>query len=178
MESKQAKCTNSKDVVYRLRSRERARHVPARVVGRGLSRPLPDNTASVATWLDAGKQSREGDLTRKRSLVQIQYGPPGQAHIPGSLSGRSYSRICATCRRASPRSSFLAMPGCSHPESASGVEEAHEIVTLGQVLDLLGVDPHQRANLLTEQSTYDTKPLRDEVGPDGQPQELIAGPDA
>ena len=42
------------------------------------------------------------------------------------------------------------MPGCSHPGSASGAEEAHEIVTLGQFLHLLVVDPHQRANLLAE----------------------------
>ena len=34
-----------------------------------MSQPLPDNTASTATWLDAGKLSRGGDLTRKRSLV-------------------------------------------------------------------------------------------------------------
>ena len=42
------------------------------------------------------------------------------------------------------------MPGCSDPGSASGAEEAHEIVTLGQFLHLLVVDPHQRANLLAE----------------------------
>src|SRR5208282_5250331 len=62
--------TNSLDRTAGLRSRDRARHVPARVVGRGLSRPLPDNTASGATWLDAGKPSRGGDLTRKRSFAQ------------------------------------------------------------------------------------------------------------
>lgn len=77
-----------------------------------------------------------------------------------------------------PEEQVLAMPGCSHPGSASGAEEAHEIVTLGELLHLLVVDPHQRANLLAENGTNDTKPLGDEVGPDAQPQELITGPDA
>lgn len=49
--------------------------MPARVVGRGLLRPLPDNTASVAIWLGAGKPSREGDLTRKKSLAQAENEP-------------------------------------------------------------------------------------------------------
>ena len=70
------------------------------------------------------------------------------------------------------------MPGCSHPASASGADEAHEIVTLGQVLHLLGVDPYQRANLLAKNGTYDTIPLGDEAGSDVQPQELLASPDA
>ena len=47
----------------------RARNVPDEMVSRGLSRSLPDNTASIATWLDAREPSREGDLTRKRSRV-------------------------------------------------------------------------------------------------------------
>ena len=53
----------------------KARTLPARVVGRGLLRPLPDNTASVAIWLGAGKPSREGDLTRKKSLAQAENEP-------------------------------------------------------------------------------------------------------
>ena len=82
-----------------LRSRDRARHVPARVVGRGLSRLLPDNTASVATWLDAGKPSHGGDLTlRKRSLVQIQYGP---RHFSKSCIALG-ARIGATLLRLCP----------------------------------------------------------------------------
>jgi len=76
------------------------------------------------------------------------------------------------------RQQVLAMPGCTHPGPASGAEAAHEIVTLGQVLHLVAEDPHQRANLLAENGTDDTEPLGDEVGPDAQPQELIAGPDA
>jgi hypothetical protein len=48
-------------------SEGRARLVPDRVVDRELPRPLPDNAASVATWLDAGEPSSGGDLTRKRS---------------------------------------------------------------------------------------------------------------
>jgi hypothetical protein len=50
-----------------LRSHERARRVPDEVVDRGLSRPLPDSTAGIATCLVARKPDRLGDLTRKRS---------------------------------------------------------------------------------------------------------------
>jgi hypothetical protein len=53
----------------------RARRVPDGAVAREVSRPLADNGAGIATWLDAGEPNRGGDLTRKRSLVQIQYGP-------------------------------------------------------------------------------------------------------
>src|SRR5580704_9517824 len=56
------------------------------MVDRGLRRPLPDNTAGMATWLDAREPSRGGDLTRKRSLVQIQYGP------------RHFSKSCLALR--------------------------------------------------------------------------------
>ena len=42
-------------------------HVPDKVVDRGLPRPLPDNTASIATWLDAREPAWRGDLTRNRS---------------------------------------------------------------------------------------------------------------
>lgn len=44
----------------------RAHRVPDEVVGRGLSRSLPGNAASIATWLDARNRDRGGDLTRKR----------------------------------------------------------------------------------------------------------------
>ena len=105
-------------------------------------------------------------------------GPTRSGPHPG-LSERPIleSALCDLPPRE-PEEQLLAMPGCSHPECASGVEEAHEVVTLGQVLHLLGVDPHQRANLFAENGTYDTKPLGDEVGPDAQPHELITGPDA
>jgi hypothetical protein len=47
----------------------RARRVPDGAVAREVSRPLADNTAGIATWLDAREPSRGGDLTRKRSRV-------------------------------------------------------------------------------------------------------------
>jgi len=68
MESKQAKLTNSLDRTTERRSRYRC--VPNEMVGQGCSRPLPDNTAGTATWLDAYEPSRGGDLTRKRPLVR------------------------------------------------------------------------------------------------------------
>jgi hypothetical protein len=77
-----------------------------------------------------------------------------------------------------PEEQVLAMPGCTHPGPATGAGAAPAIVSLGQVLDLLAEDPHQRANLLAENGTDDAKPVGDEVGSDGQPQELITGPDA
>ena len=43
----------------------RARRVPDEVVDRRLSRPLPDNTADTATWLDARALARGGTLIRK-----------------------------------------------------------------------------------------------------------------
>jgi hypothetical protein len=46
----------------------RALRVPDEVVGRGLPRSIPDNTAGIATWIDAREPNREGDLTRKRSI--------------------------------------------------------------------------------------------------------------
>jgi hypothetical protein len=45
----------------------RARCVPDEMVDRGLSRPLPDNAAGIATKLEAGEPGHRGDLTRKRS---------------------------------------------------------------------------------------------------------------
>lgn len=60
--------------------------MPDEVVDRGLSQSLPDNTAGIATRLDAREPERRGDLTRKRSLVQIQYGP------------RHFSKTCLTAR--------------------------------------------------------------------------------
>jgi hypothetical protein len=45
----------------------RAPRMPDEVVGQRLRRPLPDNTAGIATWLDAREPSRGGDLTLKRS---------------------------------------------------------------------------------------------------------------
>ena len=56
---------NSLDRRSGLRSRERARRVPDEVVDRELSRPLPDNTAGIATWLDAREPGRGGDLTEE-----------------------------------------------------------------------------------------------------------------
>ncbi len=58
-----------------VRARARARSVPDRPVNGGNLRSFSDNTAGITTWLDAREPSRGGDLTRKRSLVQIQYGP-------------------------------------------------------------------------------------------------------
>ena len=61
---------NSLDCRGGLRSCERAHCVPDEVVDRGLSRLLPDNTAGIATWLDAREPSRAGDLLlRKRSAA-------------------------------------------------------------------------------------------------------------
>jgi hypothetical protein len=45
--------------------------VPHKVVDRGLSRSLPDNTVDIATWLDARGPGRRGDLTPKRSSTQM-----------------------------------------------------------------------------------------------------------
>jgi len=47
----------------------RARSVPDEMVDRGLQRPLPDNTADIASWPDAHQPRRRRDLTRKRSRV-------------------------------------------------------------------------------------------------------------
>ena len=52
-------------------SEDRARHVPDQAVDRGSSRPLPNNTAGIPTWLDAGESSCGGDLMRKRSLQPL-----------------------------------------------------------------------------------------------------------
>jgi hypothetical protein len=38
---------------------------PMRWSAEGVSRSFPDNTAGIATWLDAHEPSRGGDLTRK-----------------------------------------------------------------------------------------------------------------
>jgi hypothetical protein len=43
----------------------RARCVLGEMVDRGLSWPLPDNAAGIATKLDAGERGRRGDLIRK-----------------------------------------------------------------------------------------------------------------
>jgi hypothetical protein len=48
-------------------SEGRARRVPDEKVDQELRRPLPDNTAGIATWLYAREPARQGDLTRKRS---------------------------------------------------------------------------------------------------------------
>lgn len=50
-----------------LLTSDTARRVPDEAVDRGLSRPLADNTAGIATGLDAGGPSLGGDLTLKRS---------------------------------------------------------------------------------------------------------------
>ena len=76
--------------------------MPDKAVDRGLSQPIADNTAGTANWLDAGRPGQRGDPDDTEEVT----GPPGQAHIPGSLSGRSYSRLCATGRRVSPRTRF------------------------------------------------------------------------
>ena len=47
----------------------------------GLSRPLPDNTTGIATWLDAREPSRRGDLIRERSVVQS---PPRPRSSPST----------------------------------------------------------------------------------------------
>jgi hypothetical protein len=68
---------------------DRARRVPDGAVAREVSRPLADNTAGIATWLDARELSRGGDLTRKRSPrgpMRLK-GSPGRG-ILGCLLGR------------------------------------------------------------------------------------------
>lgn len=103
---------------------------------------------------------------------------PGGPAIRTDPGGLNRARSCLLIPRVSAlfnlaaaraRGHGLAVPGCGHPEPASGAQAAHETVTLGQVLHLLVDDPHQRANLLAEDGTYHAKPLGDEVGPDGQP---------
>jgi hypothetical protein len=42
-----------------------ARCVPDEMVNRGLTRPIPDNTASTSTRLDAREAGRRGDLTQE-----------------------------------------------------------------------------------------------------------------
>jgi len=68
---------------------DRAHRVPD---GRsaGGSRSLPDNTAGIATWLDARKTNCGGDLTRKRSLVRILAGKDGPPLV--GVPSRSFSR--------------------------------------------------------------------------------------
>jgi hypothetical protein len=68
------------------RSEDRAPRVPDEEVHRGSSRSVPDNTTGLAACLDAREPSRGGNLTRKRSLVQIQYGP------------RHFSKTCLTLK--------------------------------------------------------------------------------
>ncbi len=65
-----------------LRDEEaRARRVPDGAVAREVIRPLADNTAGIATWLDECEPDRRGDLTRKSSDV------PGWSAAPlGSYS--------------------------------------------------------------------------------------------
>jgi hypothetical protein len=84
----------------------RARRVPDEMVGRGLSRSLPDSTTGIATWLDAREPRRGGDLIRIRSM------PTGQDSYllvsrPGA-SGRMW-RLAVANRlvrcRALPRTS-------------------------------------------------------------------------
>jgi hypothetical protein len=71
----------------------RAPRVPDEVVGQGLSRSLPDNTAGIATWLDARELSRGGDLTRKRSAAKATQGPPcGGPHTERQPGQGGYAR--------------------------------------------------------------------------------------
>ena len=80
--------------------------------------------------------------------------------------------------RVPDRLVFRVLADAVIPSRRASAEATDEIVTLGQVLHLLVVDPHQGPDLLAEQGTYDAEPLGDESGPGGQPDELIAGPDA
>jgi hypothetical protein len=60
-----------------IRTDSCAPHVPAVVVGQGLSRSLEDNAAGIATWLDAREPCWGGDLTQKRSVVRAHQVLPG-----------------------------------------------------------------------------------------------------
>src|SRR5260370_7469797 len=89
---------NSRDRVGGLRSRERARDVPDRVVGRGLSRPLADNIADTATWLDAHERGRGGDLTRKQSPArshQAVAALPSAGELPGERGEKCQASVTA-----------------------------------------------------------------------------------
>ena len=60
----------------------RARRVPDEAVAREVSRSLLDSTAGIATWLDARGPRHRGDLTRKRSVVQVHVAPPVPSRQP------------------------------------------------------------------------------------------------
>ena len=50
--------------------RGRARRVPDEMVGRESPRSIPDSTAGIATWLDAGGLGSRGELTTE-ALVNM-----------------------------------------------------------------------------------------------------------
>ena len=83
----------------------RARRVPDEMVDPGLPRPLPDNTAGIAIWLDARKPRHRGNLTRKRSLEADgrHSTSPGRRAITGPLAtvSRSHSRLLRSSRVSS-----------------------------------------------------------------------------
>jgi hypothetical protein len=71
-----------------------ARRVPDGTVTGEVSRPLADNTAGIATWLDARESSRGGDLTRKRSDpgmargVYVSAPPAPSATVPAGQTAQ------------------------------------------------------------------------------------------
>jgi hypothetical protein len=105
-------------------------------------------------------------LTSGHALVKTR------AHARDDPPGPCYVNAAPLAGRARP------LPRYRQPHCGQHGRLSSAAVTLGQVLHLLGEDPHQRANLVAESGADDTKTVDDEVGPDGQPQEFITGPDA
>jgi hypothetical protein len=64
----------------------RFRRAPDEVISRGLSRSLPDNTAGIATWLDARQPNRRG----RHGIGQIRGWPLNCDVLPLNVKGASH----------------------------------------------------------------------------------------
>jgi hypothetical protein len=124
---------------------DRAPRVPEEVVGRGLSRSLLDNTAAIATWLDAREPSSQlafdqpGSLSRQpcaaRAVILAPDCPVRRHRVKGGLTGRRMRSAAPTLtrwpltrrfgaceddetnawRRGAGKGHAIAAPPCSRP---------------------------------------------------------------
>jgi hypothetical protein len=78
-----------------------ARRVPDRAVAREASRPLADNTAGIATWLDACEAARPYPLVCWRGSVGDMLGVPARRNV-GGLPPTRRRRILASRNLSSP----------------------------------------------------------------------------
>ena len=153
--------------------------VPLGVTAANTAALTADNTCQLWTTVEYRPSARTAVDGPGRCAHY--YGSEGRARrVPDQAVDRGSSRSLrdstasiATCFDAREPSR-----GGDLTRKRSAAWRKCEIVTLGQVLHLLVVDPHQGPDLLAEHGTYDAEPLGDESGPGGQPDELIAGPDA